>query len=118
MLFSLAIAALFGQVAATPPTPAPPAVREIASGVFLAPDSDYEGQGPDGNSVLFRTRDGFVLVDTGRHDWHVDTLMDFADRADRPIVAMINTHWHLDHSSGNGRVRARYPDVQLYASNA
>src|SRR5262249_53961076 len=32
-------------------------------------------------------------------------------------VAVINTHWHLDHVGGNAMVRERHPKVTVYASN-
>lgn len=109
---------VLGQAASAAPPPQPPEIREIVRGVYLAPDSDYEGQGPDGNSVLFRSGRGFIAVDTGRHDWHTNALIDFAVAQRRPVTAIVNTHWHLDHSSGNYRIKARYPGVQLYASTA
>lgn len=31
----------------------------------------------------------------------------------RPIAATVNTHWHLDHSSGNGRARSMLDDPKL-----
>jgi len=109
----------FAQAAApVAPQFAPPQIREIASGIYLAPDSDYESQGPDGNSVLIDTREGFVVVDTGRHDWHTAALTDFAAARERPIAAIFNTHWHLDHASGNYRIKARFPNARLYASAA
>jgi glyoxylase-like metal-dependent hydrolase (beta-lactamase superfamily II) len=35
-----------------------------------------------------------------------------------PVVAIVNSHWHLDHVSGNGPLRAAYPQAQVFASNA
>ena len=35
-----------------------------------------------------------------------------------PIVAIVNSHWHLDHVSGNAALRAAYPRAQVYASDA
>src|SRR4029077_3961217 len=29
-----------------------------------------------------------------------------------------NTHWHLDHSSGNIRLKAAYPSARVYTTNA
>jgi glyoxylase-like metal-dependent hydrolase (beta-lactamase superfamily II) len=36
----------------------------------------------------------------------------------RPVVAIVNTHWHLDHSSGNGRLKAAFPHAPIYTTNA
>ena len=35
-----------------------------------------------------------------------------------PVVAIVNSHWHLDHVSGNAALRAAYPRAQVYASDA
>lgn len=75
-------------------------------------------RGPDGNSVFLDAPDGLILVDTGRHPAHRDRLLGFARERGRPIVAVINTHWHLDHSTGNREIRAAYPAAELYATRA
>ncbi|MET0232136.1 MAG: MBL fold metallo-hydrolase, partial [Rhodanobacteraceae bacterium] len=38
--------------------------------------------------------------------------------AKKPIVAIVNSHWHLDHVGGNVMLREAYPDVRVYASGA
>ena len=75
-------------------------------------------RGPDGNSIFLDAPDGLILVDTGRHPAHRDKLLDYARARGRPIVAILNTHWHLDHSTGNGEIRAAYPRAPLFATNA
>jgi glyoxylase-like metal-dependent hydrolase (beta-lactamase superfamily II) len=57
-------------------------------------------------------------VDTGRHAWHRDALLSLAVARRRPIVAVINSHWHLDHDSGNPFLRESYPHLTVYASSA
>jgi glyoxylase-like metal-dependent hydrolase (beta-lactamase superfamily II) len=76
------------------------------------------GRGPDGNTVVFDAPDGLVVIDTGRHDWHSDAILAFAKARNHPVAAILNTHWHLDHSSGNGRVRSAHPGAPVYATNA
>jgi glyoxylase-like metal-dependent hydrolase (beta-lactamase superfamily II) len=42
-------------------------------------------------------------------------LARIAAATDRPAIAVFNTHVHGDHWLGNQAVRARYPDVPIYA---
>ena len=37
---------------------------------------------------------------------------------DAPVIAIVNSHWHLDHVSGNPDIKAAYPSVKVYASGA
>jgi len=82
------------------------------------PGSFAPGHQPDGNSVLIEGPRGVVLVDTGRHPAHVDAIESALAARHRPLVAIINSHWHLDHVSGNIRLKAGHPGVRVYASDA
>jgi glyoxylase-like metal-dependent hydrolase (beta-lactamase superfamily II) len=90
----------------------------VAPNVELIPGTFEPDRQPDGNSVLFRTPDGWVVFDTGRHPEHTQKILDRARDSGLPIKAVINSHWHLDHIGGNPRIRAAYPDVRVYASLA
>jgi len=96
----------------------PVAAEEIAPGVELVRGELVPGRQPDGNSVLLRGPAGFVMVDTGRHEAHTRKLLDFAAAAGAPVVAVVNTHWHLDHVSGNSLIRREISGVRVYASGA
>jgi glyoxylase-like metal-dependent hydrolase (beta-lactamase superfamily II) len=113
--------ALFrGLALASPPAgieTAPP-VSSIAPGVYVISGTFPEGRQPDGNSVIFSAPDGLIVMDTGRHAQHVQQILDFASRAGRPVVAIINSHWHLDHIGGNSRIRSAFPNAHIYASTA
>ncbi|MBP6013035.1 MAG: MBL fold metallo-hydrolase [Alphaproteobacteria bacterium] len=94
------------------------AVRELAPGVHLIPGSFMPDRGPDGNTVVFDAPEGLIVVDTGRHVWHSDKILAFASAQKRPIRVIVNTHWHLDHSSGNGRLKQVFPAARIYTTNA
>ena len=76
------------------------------------------GRGPDGNSVFFDAPEGLIVVDTGRHPAHQEKLLRFADERNKPIAAIVNTHWHLDHAGGNAEIKGAWPDAPLYTSTA
>jgi len=90
----------------------------IASGVDLIPGKFVPGVQPDGNTVVFSAPKGLIVLDTGRHVEHTQAIIDFAKSQKKPIVAIINSHWHLDHIGGNLMLRREYPDVTVYASGA
>jgi glyoxylase-like metal-dependent hydrolase (beta-lactamase superfamily II) len=112
LLLLLAAAELAAQ------TPVAPPLREIAPGVYLQPGGFEPDRGPDGNTIIFDAPDGLIVVDTGRHSWHSDAILAYARERGRPIAAIINTHWHLDHSSGNGRLKAAHPGARVYTTSA
>ena len=107
------------QAAAAASTPvATPSTQEIAPGVTLLRGAILPERGPDGNTIVFEAPAGLVVVDTGRHTWHSDAILAFAKARNRPVSAIVNTHWHLDHTSGNGRIKAAYADAPVYATNS
>jgi len=90
----------------------------VAAGVFVERDSFEPGQQPDGNSVIFDGPRGIVILDTGRHAAHTQALLDFAQARHERIVAVVNSHWHLDHLGGNALLRERVPGLKVIASTA
>jgi glyoxylase-like metal-dependent hydrolase (beta-lactamase superfamily II) len=91
---------------------------ELVPGVTLISGHFVPGTQPDGNSVVFEGRDGLIVVDTGRHPEHTKTIVDYAREKERPVVAVVNTHWHLDHIGGNPLVRREFPAVRVLATSA
>jgi glyoxylase-like metal-dependent hydrolase (beta-lactamase superfamily II) len=84
----------------------------------LIPGAVPLDNGPDGNTIVFDAPKGLVVFDTGRHAEHAQKILDYAKARHRPIAAIINSHWHLDHTTGNWDIRQAYPHVAIYASNA
>ena len=75
-------------------------------------------QGPDGNTIILDAPEGLIVVDTGRSPKHAQAILDHAKAQDRPIAAIVNSHWHLDHTTGNFDLRQAYPRAQVYATTA
>jgi glyoxylase-like metal-dependent hydrolase (beta-lactamase superfamily II) len=74
--------------------------------------------GPDGNTVILDAPEGLIVVDTGRHAAHSQAILDYARNAGKPIAAVLNTHWHLDHTTGNVDLLVAYPHARLTATGA
>ncbi|HEU5162413.1 MAG TPA: MBL fold metallo-hydrolase [Thermoanaerobaculia bacterium] len=108
-------AALIPLIAVSAGAAAPAAV---VPGVRLLRGGFAPGAQPDGNTVIIDAPGGLVVIDTGRHAAHTQAILDLAKNAGRPIVAVVNTHWHLDHIGGNAAIRAAHPEVRVYASGA
>ena len=115
LLFTLTMLALSQAATTAPP---PPAAREIAPDTFLVPGAMLADRGPDGNTVVFAGPSGLIVVDTGRHPWHSDGILNVARDRKQPIAAIVNTHWHLDHASGNRRLKAVHPQAKVYTTRA
>lgn len=75
-------------------------------------------RGPDGNTVILDAPDGLIVVDTGRHAEHSKAIVDHAHSVGKPVAAILNTHWHLDHTTGNHDVRMAFPAARVIATGA
>lgn len=90
----------------------------IAPDLHLLRGAFAPGQQPDGNTVMLRGRRGWIVVDSGRHEAHTQAILRHASASGLPISDIVNTHWHLDHVSGNALLRRAYPDADVHASRA
>ena len=84
---------------------------EVIRGTFTA------GRQPDGNTVVLASADGLIVFDAGRHAAHAQKIIDLAKARGQPVAAIINSHWHLDHISGNLPLRERWPAAVVYSSD-
>jgi glyoxylase-like metal-dependent hydrolase (beta-lactamase superfamily II) len=96
----------------------PPRPVNLAPKVWWIPGAFPEDRQPDGNTVVFEGETGLIVMDTGRHTWHRQAILDFARASKRPVSAIINSHWHLDHTSGNADIKRTYPRALLYTGVA
>jgi glyoxylase-like metal-dependent hydrolase (beta-lactamase superfamily II) len=95
-----------------------PKIRLVEPSYFLIPGSVPQDKGPDGNSIFLDAPRGLIVVDTGRHPEHAAKLLAYARSRGKPIAAIVNTHWHLDHVTGNLEIRQAYPRARVYATLA
>ncbi|MCL6742018.1 MBL fold metallo-hydrolase [Sphingomonas sp. RB56-2] len=97
---------------------AAPKVKLVEPSYTLIPGSVPLDKGPDGNSIFLDAPQGLIVVDTGRHPEHAELLLAYAKQRGKPIAVIVNTHWHLDHTTGNYDIRTAYPRAQVYATTA
>jgi glyoxylase-like metal-dependent hydrolase (beta-lactamase superfamily II) len=91
--------------------------NNVGAGAHLIRGSFSADRQPDGNTVVLDGKTGLIVFDTGRHPEHADKIIAFAKARGEPIVAIINSHWHLDHISGNIPLRAAYPKTMVYSND-
>ena len=64
-------------------------------------DNLFVLKGGGGNSSVFITGTGVVVVDTKNPGWGQPLLEAIKKITDKPVTMIINTHTHGDHVSGN-----------------
>ena len=102
----LALAALLAagsvsiSVAAFQQPPAGPQAPRVVE-VDKLKDNLYVLKGGGGNSSVFITANGVVVVDTKNPGWGQPLLDAIRKLTDKPVTTIINTHTHGDHVSGN-----------------
>jgi len=80
----------------------PLVLTEVAENLYmLGNDPAGEGMRGGGNTGIFVGSTGVTLVDTKILGYGQDILAEVQELTDKPIVRIINTHTHYDHSGGN-----------------
>jgi glyoxylase-like metal-dependent hydrolase (beta-lactamase superfamily II) len=64
-------------------------------------DNLFVLKGGGGNTAVFVTTNGVVVVDTKNPGWGQPILDRIRELTDKPVTTIINTHTHGDHVSGN-----------------
>ena len=64
-------------------------------------DNLFVLKGGGGNTAVFVTSKGVVVVDTKNPAWGAPLIAKIRELTDKPITTIINTHTHGDHVSGN-----------------
>src|SRR5262245_57959263 len=64
-------------------------------------DNLYVLKGGGGNSAVFITSTGVVVVDAKNPGWGQPLLDKIKELTNKPVTTLINSHTHGDHVSGN-----------------
>ncbi len=71
-------------------------VDQLGENLFV-----LRGEGSGGNTAVFITTDGVVVVDSKNPGWGQSILDKIDELTNKPVTTLINTHSHHDHVSGN-----------------
>ncbi len=82
-------------------TPAPGQQAPKVVEVEKLKDNLFVLRGGGGNTAVFITADGVVVVDTKNPGWGQPILDKIKELTGKPVTTIINTHTHGDHVSGN-----------------
>lgn len=88
---------------------------------FLAkdPEPSIENKAFFNNPGFVITSEGVVVIDTGSSVQIGEMLIRQIKKiTDKPVVKIVNTHYHGDHFLGNHAFVDAYPDVEIYAHQA
>ena len=78
---------------------APPSLAGLTTDKLK--DNLYVIRGGGGNTAVFVTADGVTLVDTKIYGWAPYLITRIKEITDKPVMRIINTHTHYDHTEGN-----------------
>ena len=71
-------------------------VEKLKDNLFV-----LKGDGGGGNTAVFVTSTGVVVVDAKNPGWGQPILDKIKTLTTKPVTTLINTHTHGDHVSGN-----------------
>lgn len=91
VLVGLAVAGVAAQRPRIPPTGT---IKHVRDNLYVIP-------GAGGNTTVFVTRDGVVLVDTKLANNGEAIMKQVRTVSDKPVTMVINTHSHPDHIGSN-----------------
>ena len=83
------------------PPPAPPSAAALQAEKLKDNLWVLKGANSGGNTAVFVTAQGVVVVDTKNPGWGRPIIEKIRELTDKPITTIINTHTHGDHVSGN-----------------
>ena len=66
-------------------------------------DDLYEIEGDGGNVAVYLTDEGVILIDDKYDQDHDQIVANVKSITDKPIKYILSTHYHQDHSGGNGK---------------
>jgi len=111
----------FGAATTPPRTDSGFTVRRLAEGVYAITRNEPLGLINESNSLFIIGDRDVVVVDAQSSSKRtLETLAALRRLTDKPVSALINTHWHDDHVVGNEVYKAAFPQLEIigYSTSA
>jgi len=94
VLFGLLVVCALSMVVAAQQQPKVVEVQKVKDNLYVL-------TGGGGNTAVFITANGVVVVDAKNPGWGTPILNKIKELTNKPVTTLINTHTHGDHVSGN-----------------
>lgn len=91
-------------------------VTKLAEGIYTIRHKDAPDTFPQGNTTVVIGEREVLVVDScylpssARED-----IADIRRWTDKPVRYLVNTHWHFDHTMGNGTYAEAFPGLSIVA---
>jgi cyclase len=90
--------------------------EQLADGVFEIRHEDAPDAFPQGNTtVVVGSRDVLVVDSCYLPSSAERDVAQIREWTDKPVRYLVNTHWHYDHTMGNGVYRDAFPGISIVA---
>ncbi len=90
----------------------------VADGIYAFVSPETSGPIPSGNVVAIIGDGGVLVVDSGRFPALARRMAaEIRKKTNQPVRFLVHTHWHLDHITGDGELRAAFPGMVLLSTD-
>jgi cyclase len=94
-------------------------VTRLADGIYEIRHKDAPNGFPQGNTtVIVGDRDVLVVDSCYLPSSARDDIAQIRQWTDKPVRYLLNTHWHADHTRGNGTYFDAFPTITIIAHTA
>lgn len=88
----------------------------VADGIYVIRHRDAPNGFPQGNTtVVIGSREVLVVDSDYLPSSAREDIAEIRRWTDRPVRYLVNTHWHFDHTFGNGAYAAAFPGITIVA---
>ena len=92
---------------------------KIADGIHAIRHQDAPNGFPQGNTtVIIGDRDVLVVDSCYLPSSAREDIAQIRQWTDKPVRYLLNTHWHADHSRGNGAYADAFPSISIISQTA